>query len=192
VRRLRHSPWLRDGKFRVLRDDFLTTSALADERFDVVTAVSVLEHMEGDADSAAMRKIAALLRPGGCLLLSVPFNDLYPREYHVEGPVYGNQSSGDATFFQRHYSRATLGERLLEAAPFEIEALFYAGHYGRPNLARRIYVLPWPWKAVKVLYNWAAPLYVPWVLQVSDRPPADPRPTMLTADTAFVFLRKPS
>jgi len=191
LRRLRRSSWLRDGKFSVVQVDFLATSSLSEASFDIVSAVSVLEHMDGDGDTAAVRKIAALLKPGGRFVLSVPFNDLHPRDYYVRGAVYGASGSKGSTFYQRQYSTTTLRRRLLDAAPLIVDAVFFAGHYDRPNLARRIYVLDWPWKAMKVFYNWAAPFYVPQFLRLSDQPPGDADPTMLTVDTAFAFLRKP-
>ena len=48
----------------------ITSDELGTERFDLVCAFEVLEHMEDDA--AAVKQWAALLRPRGWLLLSTP------------------------------------------------------------------------------------------------------------------------
>jgi SAM-dependent methyltransferase len=48
----------------------VSSSALSGQRFDLVCAFEVLEHIENDAD--ALSEWARLLRPGGWLLLSVP------------------------------------------------------------------------------------------------------------------------
>jgi SAM-dependent methyltransferase len=48
----------------------VSSAALAGQRFDLVCAFEVLEHLEDDAGAVA--EWAGLLRPGGWLLLSVP------------------------------------------------------------------------------------------------------------------------
>jgi 2-polyprenyl-3-methyl-5-hydroxy-6-metoxy-1,4-benzoquinol methylase len=56
-------------------------SAVADERFDLVTLLDVIEHL--DDDLGALRRARALLKPGGRLLVTVP---AYPAlwSYHDE------------------------------------------------------------------------------------------------------------
>jgi SAM-dependent methyltransferase len=190
--RLRRSELLASGRFSIVKEDFLQASALHPGSFDAVSAVSVLEHIDGDGDSRAMRKVFELLRPGGTFIVSCPFDAVRGQDFRVDGSVYGAASADSQTFFQRHYSTDTLKSRLMDAAPFELDALFYAGHYAGRDMARAIYFLPWPWKAAKVAYNWATPFYVPRFLTLSTDPPVDRDPQMLTANTAFLVLRKPS
>jgi SAM-dependent methyltransferase len=191
LRTLDKADWLTDGRFTIRQEDFVTATALRDGSFDLITALSVLEHMDGDGDTQAVRKIFALLKPGGRFFMSSPYNDQQAQDFFVPYPVYGAQPDGRGAFFQRHYSAVTLRQRLLEAAPFEVERLFYAGHYERVNFFKRFWLVPAWLKPLKVFYNWAAPFYAPHFLRLSATPPADPQPQMVTADTAFVFLRRP-
>lgn len=191
LRRLGKTEWLTSGRFSLRQEDFLTATSLADGTFDLISALSVLEHMDGDGDTQAVRKIFALLKPGGRFLMSSPFNDQHAQDFFVPYAVYGAPPDGRGAFFQRHYSAETLRARIIAAAPFDVERIFYAGHYARLNFFKRFWLVPAPLKPLKVLYNWAAPFYAPHFLQLSTTPPADPHPQMVTADTAFLFLRKP-
>jgi SAM-dependent methyltransferase len=60
---------LHDLPVSLLRGD-ATHLPFADESFDLVTMLDVLEHVEHD--EAAVREIARVLRPGGAFVLSVP------------------------------------------------------------------------------------------------------------------------
>lgn len=178
-------------RFLVLQQDFLSPLPFKESSFDIVTAVSVLEHIGGEGDSRAMQKVYRLLKPGGRFLMSTPYNHTRPTEWYVKRSVYGQKPDAQGAFFQRHYSMATFQQRILDAAPFVVERMFYTGRYQRPRIASRLYGLPMPFKLIKVFYNWAAPFYAPHFLQLSAEPPSNPKPTMTTSDTVFVFLRKP-
>ena len=85
---------------------------LGEERFDAAYAMSVLEHVEPDpgGDEVALRNIAAAVRPGGPLVVSLPL-DVTARSDFGRTPSYGSQS----LFFQRVYDAAAI-ERLLRSA----------------------------------------------------------------------------
>jgi len=92
----------------------VTVDALGDERFDLVCAFEVLEHIEDDA--AALKEWASRLRAGGWLMLSVP---AYQRRYGPADELVGH--------FRRYDPDAMVA--LLESCGFaEIEVR----HYGFP------------------------------------------------------------
>ncbi len=189
LRRLCGNPFPHE-RFSIVQQDFLETEDLAESSFDLITAVSVLEHMEGYLDSEAVTKAYRLLKPGGQFLLSCPYNHSLANEFYLKHAVYGICPGVRGAFFQRHYSGKTFGHRILEAAKFTVERLFYMGHYGGFNFAKVFYILPIPFKLIKVVYNWATPFYVPRFLKLSSVPPSDPEPQITTVDTVFAFLRK--
>lgn len=83
-----------------------------DGTFDLVTSVSVLEHMPGTGDSAAIHEIARVLVPGGQFLVTVPFaSKCY--DTFVDRDVYERTREGrEKVFFERHYDHDTLESRL--------------------------------------------------------------------------------
>lgn len=179
-------------RFKVIKDDFIITTCLKNEYFDIITAVSVIEHMPNLEDSEALLKIYRLLKPGGKFIMTAPYNHLRYLDYYVNNSVYGTQPGVKGAFYQRHYDAESFKRRILNAAPFVVENIFFAGHYRRFNFAKWLYCLPFPFKSIKFFYNWATPFYAPHFLQLSTEPPADHKPQMLTADTVFAILKKPA
>lgn len=84
-----------------------------DESFDAAYSISVLEHIPGSGDREAIREMLRVVRPGGLVVVTVPFDRAY-RETYIQRSVYERkQESGAPVFYQRHYDWATLNDRLI-------------------------------------------------------------------------------
>lgn len=68
----------RSNVHKYVYDDMAQTKLPA-ERFDVVSAVEVLEHV--DDDSSFVRNVASVLKPGGRFLMTTPNGDFRPVPY---------------------------------------------------------------------------------------------------------------
>ena len=94
--------------------------AFADASFDAAFSVSVLEHIPGEGDSIALRELIRIVRPGGVIVVTVPYDRCY-RETFVQGPVYERAPvASEPVFFERHYDHETLAARLLSADGCEL------------------------------------------------------------------------
>lgn len=118
----------------------------ADGSFDAAFSVSVLEHIPGEGDSAAVRELVRVVKPGGLIVVTVPYDRTY-RETFVERPVYEREQHGtEAVFFERHYDAATLQRRLIGpsgAEPVHVET------WGEPSIS------------IEKLLSAAGPLRIP-------------------------------
>ena len=186
-----HLDWIEANRFVVHYDDFLTSTAFEPNSLDFVSAVSVLEHMEGSGDTQCVGRVFELLRPGGLFAMSCPYNHHQYNEYYTPKPRYGGTPSGNRAFYQRHYSKEAFDERIVNATPLYMEEICYLGHYDNVNFAKWFYILPWPLKCLKLFYNWSTPFYAPRFLRVSSEPPSDLHPKANTADTVIAVFRKP-
>ena len=87
-----------------------------DAEFDVVYSMSVIEHIEGEGgDSQAIRELLRVLKPGGLLVLSVPFGADYVEQKRV-GFASAARKTGDSEtyFFQRIYDPTAFQKRILD------------------------------------------------------------------------------
>jgi SAM-dependent methyltransferase len=83
--------------------------------FDVVYALSVLEHIEGErGDAAAAAEMARVLRPGGTLVVSVPLGPRYV-EQEIAGMAHAVErvSRRRLSFFQRIYDKRRVEANLV-------------------------------------------------------------------------------
>jgi SAM-dependent methyltransferase len=86
-----------------------------DGSFDAAFAVSVVEHIPDDGDTAAMRELIRVVKPGGLIVITTPYGTAY-RETFVQRRVYEREQEGNKPiFFERHYDREALERRLLSA-----------------------------------------------------------------------------
>jgi len=98
-----------------------------DSSFDAAYSISVLEHIPDGGDSAAIRELIRVVRPGGVVVVTVPYDRGY-RETFAKGPVYERRPIGsEAIFYERHYDRAALASRLLGSATAEVVDLSFWG-----------------------------------------------------------------
>ncbi len=87
-----------------------------DASFDAAYSVSVLEHIPEPGDEEALRELARVTRPGGRVVVTLPYARTY-REDWRDAPVYADQGSAAGRhFFQRWYDDAWV-ERFVAAAP---------------------------------------------------------------------------
>ena len=91
-----------------------------DASFDAAYSVSVLEHIPDSGDAFAIRELARVVRPGGLIVVTVPYDRRY-RETFVDGPVYERTPlDAERIFFERHYDSDTLASRLLNTDGAEV------------------------------------------------------------------------
>jgi SAM-dependent methyltransferase len=87
--------------------------SFADNSFDAAFSVSVVEHIPGHGDSDAVRELVRVVKPGGLLAITTPFDTRY-RETFVDRDVYERHSSGmTPVFFERHHDWQSLHDRLI-------------------------------------------------------------------------------
>lgn len=92
------------------------TLAYPDDFFDSVISISVIEHIDDDGDSKAMREIWRVLKPGGIFIFTVPVKKTYEIEYRERDEYNLNQDkNSEKYFFQRIYDNQKIEERLLSS-----------------------------------------------------------------------------
>ena len=83
-----------------VKDDDITATKLS-EKFDLVTCISVLEHIE--SAEIAVKNMISLLNDGGYLILTFPYSENCYKEnvYQLEGSSYGQNAPYRTQSFSR-------------------------------------------------------------------------------------------
>lgn len=172
-------------RFQVVEGD-LMESDLPEESFDVITLISVIEHFEGNLDSAAMRKVARLLRPGGQCVLTTPMNDPFFREFYVRNSVYGSHFRGAPVYYQRHYDVRNLAERIIRPSGLVEQHRVYFGDY-RFQCFEKLLQSP---KPLRAFYLWSAPWLASRFVSYEPHPMSRRDMRMNTASGVILVLQK--
>lgn len=101
---------------------FATKLPFADNSFDLISCISVIEHLNNREDTLAINEFGRVVKPGGKIILTFPVNNQFIEEYRASDP-YGTQdknSDTDQYFFQRFYDEATINRRLLSVPGLKV------------------------------------------------------------------------
>ena len=123
----------------------IETAKLAPGTYDLITCISVLEHIPSDREAVNM--MWSLLRPGGILILTLPCM-AQPLEQYISSNDYGVLSPGadGYTFWQRYYDEERLHDAVFSITGFPAKAVVYGERsyglfYKNANMKRLLHSL---------------------------------------------------
>jgi len=139
-----------DGGYQMEVQD-ARSLAYPDRHFEKAYAISVLEHIEDEGDTRAIREIARVLKPGGVCCLTVPFASRYYESTISKELYYRKPVDGKPVFYERHYDSEALWRRLLAPSGLRVEKVEYFGErwisfehlYSSFPRLLRILLAPW-------------------------------------------------
>lgn len=174
------------GRLEVVKSDLAEYQP--ESLFDIITCISVIEHFPGLSDSAAMRHMGSLLKPGGLLIITTPVNEGFAKEFYRNEEVYGEFTDG-GTFYQRHYDLQGIEKRLIEPSQLKEKERIYFGEYGFPFGEK--FLFPQLKKnPLKIFYKWASPFFAKKYLTYSNFPISRETMSIDTASGVILVLTK--
>jgi len=107
--------------YYVINDDITKPKIM--KQFDLITCISVLEHIPNH--KAAIKGMFKLLKPGGYLILTIPYNEkqYIDNVYKLPGAGYGQDASWICQVFSRSQLDAWLNEnpgKIIEQKYYQI------------------------------------------------------------------------
>lgn len=92
-----------------------TALPYADDSFDVITSISVIEHIPADGDTLAVREMWRVLKPGGRMVITLPCRKQFLDDWRGNDMYsLGVPEDGGLFFFQRWYDSKALQERIVQ------------------------------------------------------------------------------
>ena len=190
AKKLRRKGVLRNNHFEVVVGD-ARSLCFNNDHFDYISSISAIEHIEGDGDTAAIRELSRVLKPGGRLVLTVPFNYQCYKEFWISTNTYAAVYRGVPLFYQRHYDDDALWKRLIEPSRLH---LVKKANFGEPSIRcfNTLYANPRVPLAVKAFYLWLTPLFASRFLRILDDKEIKTKESlpMVTAEGALLVLEK--
>ena len=154
--------------FRSLKKT-LSLLSLNSCKYDIITNISVIEHFEGETDKIAMEVSGKLLKKAGIYILTTPINEGYYKEIYVNNDVYGDRAVNKMVFYQRHYDKNNVQNRIIQTSNLVEVQRIYFGDYGIQFFEKKWY---WPkyLKPFKVFIAWNLHKKAYRYLNYSNRP----------------------
>jgi ubiquinone/menaquinone biosynthesis C-methylase UbiE len=129
-----------------------------DGYFDALSCISTIEHSPEESDTQSMLELIRLVRKGGRLVFTVPIASRHS-DIYTNADVYNRKFGGDPVFYERHYDRTSIYERLIRpsgATLLSIEA------FGEPGFEFGRQIAYRPWIGMGGLlkpFRWTMPLF---------------------------------
>jgi SAM-dependent methyltransferase len=122
--------------------------SFADDSFDRVYSISVVEHIEDGGDLRCLAEIGRVLKPGGLALITVPFSPRSRDVYRPADYAYWTHRDGaddqEDVFFERRYSEEDLWRRLIEPSALSLKKMQFVGERIAGRADRDIWeLIPW-------------------------------------------------
>lgn len=158
-----------------------------DASFDGISALCMIEHLPYNSDVSAMREIFRILKPGGVAAVTVEANRDHFEEW-IELPYeigfqIGNENQDFEELFCRNYSPATMDERLLRSAQWNVIS---SGFYDDGILPVRNYFNRLERSLLRSLLRPFQPLLSLMFYRLTQKPD-----TLSPSSIGFAVLQKP-
>jgi SAM-dependent methyltransferase len=130
VEKLKLKKALAAGRLIIEQQD-ATALGYHDGSFDRVSVISTIEHIPDDGDTQACKEITRVLKAGGIVVISVPYNYELCAEVYMNAPeLYGRKGPG-LLWWQRVYNDQQLLDRIIEPSGLSLLTIDY---FGEPTL----------------------------------------------------------
>jgi SAM-dependent methyltransferase len=129
-----------------------------DRSFDLVYSISVIEHIPKTGDTRALEEFARVVKPGGLVVVEVPFR----RQYEEISLPYDSKGAPleSPRFYERHYDLKALNERLIVPG-LSLKAQWILGEWlpidpwiATPRLPRPIRLAILPFEPLLAVLNY--------------------------------------